>query len=99
MEETDNMNTIEQVERQLLLDIKAALMCAVHTKKPIERIAEDLLLKIKPQPAYITDEEINKQCSEKGCTEKATKDYNGHRYWVCNYHYEKLNNYFDEEYR
>lgn len=38
-------------------------------------------------------------CKEKNCTEKASKDYNGHKHYVCDYHYRKLNDYFDEEYR
>lgn len=37
-------------------------------------------------------------CKEKGCENHATKDYNGHGYYVCDYHYEKLNDYFDEEF-
>ena len=50
------MNT----EYKKLLAIKAALMCAVHTKKSIDRIAEDLILKLKStesQPAY-TDADL-----------------------------------------
>ena len=38
-------------------------------------------------------------CLEKNCSEKATKDYNGHKHYVCDYHYRRLNDYFDEEYR
>lgn len=38
-------------------------------------------------------------CKERNCKTKAEKDYNGHGHWVCKYHYEKLNDYFDEEYR
>lgn len=38
-------------------------------------------------------------CKERNCNEPATKDYNGHEHWVCNYHYDKLNDEFDEEYR
>ena len=38
-------------------------------------------------------------CSEKNCDEVATIDYNGHKYYVCDYHYEKLNDEFDEDYR
>lgn len=38
-------------------------------------------------------------CKEKNCKNYATKDYNGHDHWVCDYHYTKLNDDFDEEYR
>lgn len=38
-------------------------------------------------------------CKERSCNEPATKDYNGHEHWVCDYHYDKLNDEFDEEYR
>ena len=38
-------------------------------------------------------------CLENNCKEKATKDYNGHEHYVCDYHYEKLNDEFDEDYR
>jgi hypothetical protein len=38
-------------------------------------------------------------CKEKNCENYATKDYNGHDHWVCDYHYNKLNDDFDEDYR
>ncbi len=38
-------------------------------------------------------------CKEKNCEKKAIIDYNGHGHWVCRYHYDKLNDQFDEEYR
>ena len=38
-------------------------------------------------------------CKEKNCKQKATNDYNGCKYYVCAYHYKKLNNEFDEEYK
>jgi len=38
-------------------------------------------------------------CLEDNCEEKATKDYNGHKHYVCDYHYRKLNDEFDEDYR
>lgn len=38
-------------------------------------------------------------CKERNCKDKATIDYNGHGHWVCKYHYDKLSDYFDEEYR
>ncbi len=38
-------------------------------------------------------------CKERNCKDKATIDYNGHGHWVCRYHYDKLSDYFDEEYR
>ena len=38
-------------------------------------------------------------CKEKGCERFATRDYNGHGYYVCEQHYESLSNYFDEEYK
>lgn len=37
-------------------------------------------------------------CCEGGCKEIATKDYNGHGHFVCSDHYDKLNDYFDENY-
>jgi len=39
-----------------------------------------------------------KICMEKGCMDKATRDYNGMDYWVCDYHNEKLNKEFEEDY-
>ena|ERR1035437_3380053 len=38
-------------------------------------------------------------CVEKGCKKFATKDYNGHKHYVCDSCYEHLNNEFDEEYK
>jgi len=38
-----------------------------------------------------------KKCEE--CNNFATKDYNGYEYYVCDYHYNKLNDEFDEEYK
>lgn len=38
-------------------------------------------------------------CKEENCEEKATKDYNGHKHYVCDFHYDKLNKEFDEDYR
>jgi len=38
-------------------------------------------------------------CKEKGCNKRATKDYNGHGYWVCDKCFDSLNNYFDENYK
>jgi len=38
-------------------------------------------------------------CKERNCETKAEIDYNSHGHWVCKYHYEKLSDYFDEEYR
>lgn len=37
-------------------------------------------------------------CKEKNCKANATADYNGNGHYVCDYHYQKLNDYFDEEY-
>jgi len=37
-------------------------------------------------------------CME-GCGKPATKDYNGLFHWVCDYHYDKLNDEFDDEYK
>lgn len=37
-------------------------------------------------------------CKEEGCTKPATKDYNGHGHFVCDYHHRTLNDHFDEEY-
>jgi len=39
------------------------------------------------------------KCKEKNCKDLAIKDYNGHQYWVCNRHFDKLNDEFDEEYK
>lgn len=44
------------------------------------------------------EETIFMHCMEPHCINQATKDYNGHNHFVCDYHYEKLNDYFDEEY-
>ena len=38
-------------------------------------------------------------CKERNCEKEATIDYNQHGHWVCQYHYDKLSDYFDEEYR
>jgi hypothetical protein len=38
-------------------------------------------------------------CKEKNCNDTATADYNGHGHYVCDYHNNKLNDYFDEEYK
>jgi hypothetical protein len=38
-------------------------------------------------------------CKEILCKQPATKDYNGHGYWVCDDHNDKLDREFDEEYR
>lgn len=38
-------------------------------------------------------------CMEEGCIQPAAIDYNDHGHWVCMYHYDKLNDEFDEEYR
>lgn len=38
------------------------------------------------------------KCMENNCKENATKDYNGHGHWVCERHYDKLSDYFDDEY-
>lgn len=38
-------------------------------------------------------------CKEEGCQEKATTDYNGRKYYVCDYHDRKLNDEFEDEYR
>lgn len=38
-------------------------------------------------------------CKERNCKDDATIDYNGHGHWVCKYHYDKLSDYFEEEYR
>lgn len=39
------------------------------------------------------------KCMERGCYASATRDYNGHRHFVCEDCFESLNKYFDEEYR
>ena len=38
-------------------------------------------------------------CVEKGCCKGATKDYNGHKHFVCDSCYDHLNNEFDEDYK
>lgn len=40
----------------------------------------------------------NTICNQKNCKDEATKDYNGHGCYVCDYHYDKLSDEFDEEY-
>jgi len=40
---------------------------------------------------------LNWKCNQPNCKEIAAMDYNGDK--VCEYHYKKLNDYFDEEYR
>jgi hypothetical protein len=37
-------------------------------------------------------------CKESNCKKPATKDYNGHNHWVCDYHYETLTKYFEDNY-
>jgi len=38
-------------------------------------------------------------CMEKNCVRYAVTDYNGHGHYVCQHHFNKLSDYFDEEYR
>lgn len=38
------------------------------------------------------------KCVEKNCTKNATKDYNGHKHFVCDDCYDSLTRYFEEEY-
>lgn len=38
------------------------------------------------------------KCMEKNCNRFATTDYNGHKHYVCKYHYEKLTREFEEDY-
>jgi len=33
------------------------------------------------------------------CGKPAVRDYNGHEYWVCKRHFDKLSDEFDEEYK
>ena len=40
-------NITDECAREILKHTKISLMCAIHTKKPLNRIAEDLLLNIK----------------------------------------------------
>ena len=49
----------------------------------------------KPMLAEVPDHGI---CKERNCETKAEVDYNRHGHWVCKYHYEKLCDYFDEEF-
>lgn len=37
-------------------------------------------------------------CMYEGCNDFATKDYNSHEYYVCEHHFDKLNDEFDDEY-
>ena len=56
-----------------------------------------------PQSLSIADLKAVKnehgKCKEENCKEPAVVDYNGFGHWVCQYHYDKLSKYFDEEYR
>lgn len=52
--------------------------------------------KVSPKVADI-DKGLGK-CVEKNCNKFATTDYNGHKHYVCNYHYEKLTREFEEDY-
>ena len=68
-------------------------------KKSFESTAENIN---KYVPDFVNTKwipEVNGNCLEKNCKEKATKDYNQHGHYVCDYHYEKLNDEFDEDYR
>ena len=59
------------------------------------RIIEELVNKVDE---LFKEETIdNRICKHSNCIEVATMDYNGDK--VCEYHYKKLNDYFDEEYR
>lgn len=43
---------------------------------------------------------INKQiCTAEGCNEISVRDYNGHGDYCCEYHWNKWNDEFDEEYK
>ena len=45
------------------------------------------------------EEKNNKICMEDGCMADAVYDYNGHGYWVCERHFDLLNEEFDNEYQ
>jgi acyl-CoA thioesterase YciA len=49
-------------------------------------------------PTYVRDIGLGR-CKYKNCDRFATHDYNGHGYFVCDMHYEKLSDEFDNEYK
>jgi hypothetical protein len=61
----------------------------------------DLTLWIKKNHIDIYNQFLKEKksitCKHSNCIEVVTMDYNGDK--VCEYHYKKLNDYFDEEYR
>ena len=59
--------------------------------RPMHQIIAEVEAKAESEPIV--------ECAVKGCVEKATKDYNGHGFLVCDKHYDILNDEFDEEYR
>lgn len=52
-----------------------------------------------PPPPFVDKDMGHGKCREKGCTKFATTDYNGHGYWVCDRHDERLNEEFEDEYK
>ena len=66
----------------------------------LERISnlKTFIYELKKVQELRDQEQAVMHCMEPHCMNPATKDYNGHNHFVCDYHYEKLNDYFDEEY-
>ena len=42
---------------------------------------------------------VQVSCAEKNCKHYAVRDYNGCGHWVCEYHFNKLSDEFDDDYR
>lgn len=52
----------------------------------------------KEHEAQTVDKGLGR-CKERYCPNYATTDYNGHGHYVCEYHDDKLNREFEEEYK
>ena len=65
-------------------------------------ITEQKIIEVREKIAAEEEELIDNKlgiCLEENCNDPAKKDYNGHNHYVCEYHYKKLSDEFDEEYR
>ena len=59
---------------------------------------ESNLVEARVSPKVADEDKGLGKCMEKNCNKLATIDYNGHKHYVCKYHYEKLTREFEEDY-
>ena len=80
------------------LEVKGITCNSKEVKKDFVFVAIDEKGNKAEIPAEVRDKGLG-MCKEKNCNKFATKDYNGCGHFVCDYHDEKLNNEFDNEYK